>query len=65
MSALKTLYSGQLTKSTQLIKKKSSCNASFWHLHVLMGESIIIQLMGIISYDIVGLKGNGSIHFQM
>ena len=23
-----------------------------------MGESIIIQLMGIISYDIVGLKGN-------
>ena len=59
MSALKTLYSGQLTKSTQLIKK-SSCNASFWHLHVLMGESIIIQLMGIISYDIVGLKGNGA-----
>ena len=25
-----------------------------------MGESIIIQLMGIISYDIVGLKGNGA-----
>ena len=49
-----------INKINSVDKKKSSCNASFWHLHVLMGESIIIQLMGIISYDIVGLKGNGA-----
>ena len=47
-----------ISKINSVDKTKSSCNASFWHLHVLMGESIIIQLMGIISYDIVGLKGN-------
>ena len=47
-----------ISKINSVDKTKSSCYASFWHLHVLMGESIVIQLMRIISCDIVGLKGN-------